>query len=315
MNIGPNIAKNPSFLGPIFTWKFMLFILIFVACIFIYRAFCRFICPLGAIYSLFNKFNILGVKLNKDKCIDCGLCIKECKMDIRKVGDHECINCGDCISVCPTQAIKWNGQKFVLPKNEIETNNKISVNTERKEEKHKTFKLITQITSLVLLVGVLIYAYFGDKKEELPVSSIAKENEVCKNFEINNTSNEKIFSIEEGKGKITILNFWYIDCVGCIAELPEFEEFYQENKDDVNLIAINPIDSQSEIDDFLYETEWDLWGLSFGVPNAEDDLPTYFSINNAYPFTAILDRDGFIRKLHSGSMNKDQLSAYYSQLK
>lgn len=310
--------KNESWLvmlGPIFTWKFSLFIIIFIACIFIYRAFCRFICPLGAIYSLFNKFNILGVKLNKDKCIDCGLCIKECKMDIRKVGDHECINCGDCIAVCPTQAIKWNGQKFEIPKNEIEENIEIKVDTQETENKKKTFKLITQIISCVLLVGVLIYAYFGDKKDEPPVSSIAKENEVCKDFEIFNTENEKIYSVEEGKGKITILNFWYIDCVGCIKELPEFEEFYQENKDDVNVIAINPIDTQEEIGEFLYECEWDLWGLSFGISKTEDDLPSYFSINNAYPFTAILDRDGVIKKLHSGTMNLNQLTAYYNQFK
>ena len=117
------------------------------------------------------------------------------KMDIRKVGDHECINCGDCIAVCPTQAIKWNGQKFEIPKNEIEENIEIKVNTQETENKKKTFKLITQIISCLLLVGVLIYAYFGDKKDEPPVSSIAKENELCKDFEIFNTENEKIYSI------------------------------------------------------------------------------------------------------------------------
>ncbi|MDE6690612.1 MAG: redoxin domain-containing protein, partial [Clostridia bacterium] len=75
---------------------------------------CRFICPLGAIYSLFCKISMLGVKLDKDKCIDCGLCVQGCKMDIKHVGDHECIQCGECISVCPVQAISWKGSKIFL---------------------------------------------------------------------------------------------------------------------------------------------------------------------------------------------------------
>lgn len=108
-----------SMLGPLFTWKFLLMIGILVAAVFIYRFFCRFLCPLGALYGLFNKIAICGIKLEKPKCTDCGLCVSKCKMDIREVGDHECINCGECISVCPTQAITWRGSKFFLPPNEI----------------------------------------------------------------------------------------------------------------------------------------------------------------------------------------------------
>lgn len=109
--------QNSSFfemLGYLFTWKFLLLVVIVVACIFIYRAFCRFICPLGAIYGLFCKVALLGVKLDKNKCIDCGLCIESCKMDIKHVGDHECIQCGECIPVCPVEAISWKGSKIFL---------------------------------------------------------------------------------------------------------------------------------------------------------------------------------------------------------
>lgn len=112
----PNV-KNEGLLaqlGPIFTWKFMLLVVIIVACIFIFRAFCRFLCPLGALYGLFAKIALLGVKVEKNKCTDCGLCINVCKMDVKKVGDHECIQCGECISVCPTKAIVWKGSKLLV---------------------------------------------------------------------------------------------------------------------------------------------------------------------------------------------------------
>ena len=103
-----------SMLGYLFTWKFCVLVVVVVASVFIYRFFCRFICPLGAIYSLFCRISMLGVKLDKDKCIDCGLCIQGCKMDIKRVGDHECIQCGECISVCPVQAISWKGSKIFI---------------------------------------------------------------------------------------------------------------------------------------------------------------------------------------------------------
>ncbi|MDE7463489.1 MAG: 4Fe-4S binding protein, partial [Clostridiales bacterium] len=87
-------------LGVLFSWKTVVLVCVFTASIFIYRFFCRFLCPLGAIYGLFNKFALLGIKVNRDKCTHCGKCLNKCKMDIKHVGDHECINCGECISVC-----------------------------------------------------------------------------------------------------------------------------------------------------------------------------------------------------------------------
>ena len=109
-----------ALLGPLFTWKFMLLVFIIVGAVFIYRVFCRFLCPLGALYGFFCRIALLGVKLNKNKCTDCGLCVSVCKMDIKRVGDHECIHCGACISACPAKAISWKGEKLFLRKNDTE---------------------------------------------------------------------------------------------------------------------------------------------------------------------------------------------------
>lgn len=110
-----------SILGPLFTWKFTLLVLIVTASIFIFRFFCRFFCPLGALYGFFCKLALLGVKVDKDKCTDCGLCIAACKMDTKKVGDHECIQCGECMSVCPTKAIAWKGGRLFVKKDDLDT--------------------------------------------------------------------------------------------------------------------------------------------------------------------------------------------------
>ena len=84
---------------------------ILIGVVFAYRGFCRFICPLGAIYSFFNKVSIIGMCVDEHKCNNCGRCVRECKMDIKKVGDMECISCGECMKICSEDAIGWKHKK------------------------------------------------------------------------------------------------------------------------------------------------------------------------------------------------------------
>ena len=95
-------------LGKLFTWKSCVLITVVVTSIFFYRPFCKWICPLGAFYSLFNRVSLLQMKVEKDKCISCGKCAKACKMDVdvTKTPNHaECIRCGACIKACPKEAV------------------------------------------------------------------------------------------------------------------------------------------------------------------------------------------------------------------
>ena len=103
-----------SMLGILFTRKYVIMLIIGLACIFCYRSFCRFLCPLGAIYGLFNRFNIIGVKVDPNRCNQCGACVRHCEMDIRRVGDHECINCGKCVEHCSQGAISIRAGKIML---------------------------------------------------------------------------------------------------------------------------------------------------------------------------------------------------------
>ena len=98
-------ARIRSALGTLFIWKLAILLVTIIASILIYRPFCRFLCPLGAIYSLFNRLSVYGIKVDMDKCIGCDKCLHHCPMQCRKVGDKECINCGACAEVCPTKAI------------------------------------------------------------------------------------------------------------------------------------------------------------------------------------------------------------------
>lgn len=101
-------------IGPLFFWKFILFIIFIVTSMKIYRVFCKYICPLGAFYGLCNKHSFYKLYVDDKKCIKCKKCQEICKMHIKTYKDPnspECIRCLDCKSVCPTSAIE-NKFKF-----------------------------------------------------------------------------------------------------------------------------------------------------------------------------------------------------------
>ncbi len=101
-------------LGILFTRKFVIMLLIGLACVFCYRSFCRFLCPLGALYGMFCKLAVIGVKVDIGRCNGCGLCVSKCKMDVKRVGDHECIHCGHCVDTCAQGALSLKAGEFTL---------------------------------------------------------------------------------------------------------------------------------------------------------------------------------------------------------
>jgi len=95
-----------SAIGFLFSWKTALALAFILWSVFMFRPFCRFFCPLGAIYSFFNKKAIFGIKVDKTKCTHCNACVNSCKMDTLQINDRECIRCGECKNFCKFNAIE-----------------------------------------------------------------------------------------------------------------------------------------------------------------------------------------------------------------
>ena len=121
-------------LGALFSWKLGILITVIVLSVLFYRPFCKWLCPLGAFYALLNKVSLLGMKVDKHKCVSCGKCAQVCRMDVdvTKTPDHtECIRCGMCVHACPTKAVSFRygfgkGEKIDCPAKKAKTSNKIT---------------------------------------------------------------------------------------------------------------------------------------------------------------------------------------------
>lgn len=102
-------------IGFLFNWKLAILGIIIVLSILIWRPFCKYLCPLGAIYALFNKVSVYRYSIDENACTHCDTCKGACPMNIhpqQETNHPECVRCGTCKDVCPEGAISSG---FKLP--------------------------------------------------------------------------------------------------------------------------------------------------------------------------------------------------------
>ena len=303
-------------LGILFTLKFLLMVSILVGCIFTFRLFCRFLCPLGALYALFNRFSIFGIKLNRDKCVDCNRCISHCEMDIRHVGDPECIFCGECIAVCPTDAIQWKGPKILLPKNEIGEN--LTVGKKSLKKKQFITRLIATVALLAVLIGTGVYHWNVSSKKvniQLDAERGNQVGDLCYGYDLPIITADGIQTETMDPttlGKVTVINFWYTTCGPCVAELPHFDDVARKYADDITVVAVHGMFPETA-PKFITEEYPDspIVFLSDFIPEGDNttelDRTGYYlmlgGVNNAYPRTVIIDEQGIVTHVFPGAID------------
>lgn len=296
-----------SMLGGLFTSKFVIMIVILAACVFAYRAFCRFLCPLGAIYGLFARIAVIGVKVEQPKCVDCGACMAACPMDIRHVGDHECIHCTACIGVCPTNAITLRAGRIILKENEAVSKPVPSVQKNR-----RTLRLAIAAAAIIMLAGALWYANQPAVAPDAP-DIPAAESAIPIGAEVGMRAADftvprydgRVWRLSDHRGKVVVVNFWATWCGPCVKELPFFDRLSAAYGQDVAVVAIHS--------DLVTEDvpAW-LASRSYTLPFALDetgDVIRAFGGSAMLPQTVIIDRQGVIVSNRVGSVDYAALEA------
>ena len=114
--------------------------------------------------------------------------------------------------------------------------------------------------------------------------------------------------IEDYRGKLVFLNFWSNGCSLCVEELITLEGFFRENQQEAVVISINIGGEKQEVDRFIQEHQ-----LSFPVL-----LDKNREVANAYhiqstPTTYVIDKNGIIRNIHLGPMDRTKIETYQQE--
>lgn len=130
-------------------------------------------------------------------------------------------------------------------------------------------------------------------------TSLLETNQVAPQFELPiatlPATEQQSLSLENLKGKPSILYFWAPWCSVCRVSMPNLESYYQKNKDDVNVVGIVlNYQSTTEVEDFLNEKSITLPTLLGDAKTSKDFLiqgfPTYY----------VLDANGVIKSKSMG---------------
>ena len=306
-----------SMLGLLFTRKWVILLVIGLACVFCYRSFCRFLCPLGAIYGFFCRFALIGVRVEEENCTRCGACIRKCPMDVRHVGDHECIHCGACMEVCPTGAISMRAGKITLKASERASGLKADPVFEKEQEKRTRRGRCVWAVLLAVLLSALVWFNFlapsGTEEDRAPVPSATEEStapvghavgEQVEDFTIP-TTDGGTFHLRETRGHVTVINLWATYCTPCVQELPYFSQLAKEYPE-IRILAVHSgLVTEDDIPGYIAGRDWD--GIVFAVDTEDGAVYSRVGGDALLPRTIILNARGEVTYNEAGSMSYEKL--------
>lgn len=110
--LGANEALR-SQAGGLFLWKLGILLMIVLLSVKVFRPFCQYLCPLGAIYGWFNRFSLVQIHWDQENCVSCGACERACPVDLSLLEisrSLECVRCGKCADACPRGCLHFTGR-------------------------------------------------------------------------------------------------------------------------------------------------------------------------------------------------------------
>ncbi len=128
------------------------------------------------------------------------------------------------------------------------------------------------------------------------------------NFDLENLDGKKV-SLESLKGKVVLINFWFINCPPCRMEIPDLNQLKEEYAGkNVEFLAIT-FDSKNQVNEFLEKIPFDFQIL----PNARQIIEIYGV--QGFPTSVVINKEGkVVNSKMGGSMNiKEELKVFIEE--
>ena len=341
----PAKADYYAMLGILFTRKWVIMLVIGLACVFCYRSFCRFVCPLGAVYSLFSRFAVTGVKVDESRCTGCGACVRTCGMDVRRVGDPECIHCGRCMDVCARGAISVRAGRIILkaPAAGCAGDGLDAARRRGKRDRVLWGAALAALCLALLWFNVLDPAV---RREGTAVSESAQtlqteaseaavsdagqepaaadgaespESDAPVGHEVGNRLADfslvcydgSEFRLSDTRGKITFINLWATWCTPCKGELPYFNSLCGAHGEDIAVLVVHTsMVAGDKPEDYLADKGFT---MAFATDTKDNAVWNAVGGSATLPQTIVLNRRGEVVYNRVDSVTPELLEALYAE--
>ena len=297
----PRNADLFPLLGLPFTRKLVILLAVGLGCVFCYRAFCRFLCPLGAIYSLFSRLALIGVKVDAAGCVGCGACARVCPMDVRLAGDRECIHCACCVDACPTGAISLKAGRVILhgPGEE----------SAQGAQKRRRRGRLLWAAALILLCAALLCFNLAPRGTPAPETAPGAVGSEPADFRIACLDGGE-FHLAEMRGRVVVINLWATYCEPCVKEMPLFCRFAETHAEDAAVLAVHPSLVTEDVAAYAAARGWT---VPIAVDPAGDPVWSSLGGDSVLPRTVVLDREGRVVYNQKGSVTAELLEELYAR--
>lgn len=171
------------------------------------------------------------------------------------------------------------------------------------------FEIVVAVLMIALLTGALVYynaidkvpTDFEEDNDDNPSNEfIPTGNQVgfmCPTYDLRNVYDSGKTNVENLRGKVVVINFWYTTCGPCVAELPYFNQLANAYADDVTVLIIHAAFDEETTAPYIdkhYPNTKMLTAFDDAVANQSDYFYKKLGGKGTYPMTVILDENGVI---------------------
>jgi thiol-disulfide isomerase/thioredoxin len=129
----------------------------------------------------------------------------------------------------------------------------------------------------------------------------------------------KIYTNEDLKGKVVVLNFWSVNCGPCVMEIPVLNKLYLSYKDNEDVVFISILlDKQEDLEKFLEKGLTKRRIIYEVTPDSKAIMKDTFKLVKAFPTNLFIDREGKIfMRTYGGiidSKDEEELEAKFRSI-